>query len=73
MLIPEVQSEADGIISLPWFPMPTDLRAGFQSPRMSLPRIEPELYGSWSDFHKTYFWQLFFALARAGGYLPFGS
>jgi hypothetical protein len=58
---------------LEWFAVPTDTQKGSQARGMELPAIEPLGYRSWPTHQQGMFWNLFFASARAGGYLPAGS
>lgn len=55
---------------LTWCPVPVDISRGAQSKGMALPAIAPPL--GLKDFQVGWFWNLFWALAKAEGYLPFG-
>lgn len=58
---------------LDWLPMPADIERGSTAKMMALPAIRPSQYGSWKDFQQAWFWNLFWASAKHGGYLPAGS
>lgn len=56
-----------------WVPMPLNPRKGSSARGMKLPAIFPPNYESWATHQRGMFWNLFWALASNGGYLPFGS
>ena len=55
-----------------WVPMPLNPRRGSNAKGMKLPPIIPSGYDAWPGHRQSLFWNLFWALAGAGGYLPYG-
>lgn len=56
-----------------WAPLPLDIHRGSSARGMKLPAIAPPNYGDWPTHQQGMFWNLFWALWKAEGYLPFGS
>jgi len=57
-------------MELEWAPLPMNIRKGSRSKGCALPAIAPPR--GLKDFQVGWFWNLFWASAEAGGYLPTG-